>query len=128
MLFRSFPHCLRGVPLFLPTRRSQLREDFDLALAEAGIEPDVRAEVDDMALLRLLALSGKGLALVSAIVVERDLKASGIRQVLPTRSLFIRFHAITVRRRLADAWLGEVVSGFRQRLARLNEETKQGKA
>lgn len=124
----GFPHFLSRVPLFLPTRHSQLREDFDLRLAESGIEPDIRAEVDDMALLRLLALSGKGLALVSAIVMERDLKASGLRQMLPADGLSIRFHALTVRRRLADAWLEEVVSGFRQRLRRLNEELEPGRA
>lgn len=122
---QGFPHFLAGVPLFLPTRQIQLREEFDLLLAEAGVAADVRAEVDDMALLRLLALSGKGLALVSAIVVERDLKASGLRQVLPVRGLSIRFYAVTVRRRLADAWLEDVVSGFRERLRRFNKELEK---
>ena len=34
-----FPKWLAGVPLFLPTHQSHVRADFDLLLAEAGIEP-----------------------------------------------------------------------------------------
>jgi len=116
----GFPAFLRGVPLFLPSRGTPLREDFDLLLAEAGIVPDVRAEVDDMALLRLLALSGKGLALASAVVVKREIKAAELLQVVPTPGLYVRFYAVTVRRKLANPWLGEVVSGFRERLRQLD--------
>ena len=58
----KFPKFLKDVPLFLPSRQSNVRADFDLILANAGVEPFVHAEVDDMALLRLLALSGEGLA------------------------------------------------------------------
>ena len=53
-----------------------------LILANEGIEPFVHAEVDDMALLGLLALSGEGLALVSKIVVERELQSSKIKFML----------------------------------------------
>lgn len=117
----GFPSFLKDVPLFLPSRRTPLRDDFDLLLAEAGVVPVVRAEVDDMALLRLLALSGKGLALASAVVVKREIKAAELRQVLPLPGLSVRFHAITVRRRLANPWLGEVIAGFRQRLQNLDD-------
>jgi hypothetical protein len=71
-----------------------------------------------MALLRLLALSGKGLALTSAIVVERELHSDGLRQVIPLPGLSVRFHAVTVRRRLANPWIEEVVSGIQERIRR----------
>lgn len=112
------PECLRGVPLFLPARQEPLREQFELLMAGAGIVPEVRAEVDDMALLRLLALSGKGLALTSAIVVERELDAARLAQVLPLPGLSVRFHAVTVRRRLGNPWIEEVVAGIRSRIER----------
>ena len=112
----GFPACLKGVPLFLPARHAPLREQFELLLARAGVQPEVRGEVDDMALLRLLALSGKGLALTSAIVVERELHSDGLRQVIPLPGLSVRFHAVTVRRRLANPWIEEVVSGIQERI------------
>jgi len=115
---RGFPRCLKGVPLFLPARDAPLREQFELLLARDGVEPEVRGEVDDMALLRLLALSGKGLALTSAIVVERELDSDRLRQVIPLPGLSVRFHAVTVRRRLANPWIEEVVSGIRERIGR----------
>jgi LysR family transcriptional activator of nhaA len=115
----KFPHFLRDVPLFLPSRQSDVRANFDLILANAGVEPFVHAEVDDMALLRLLALSGEGLALVSKIVVERELQSSKIKFMLRVPGLAEKFFALTVRKRFQNAWLAEIVEAFRARLKEL---------
>lgn len=114
-----FPKFLKNVPLFLPSRQSDVRADFDLILASAGIEPFVHAEVDDMALLRLLALSGEGLALVSKIVVERELQSRNIKFMLRVPGLVEKFYALTVRKRFASEWLAEIVEAFRVRLKQL---------
>jgi LysR family transcriptional activator of nhaA len=113
---QKFPLFLRGQPLFLPTHQSHVRLDFDLLLAKAGIEPEVRAEVDDMALLRLLALSGEGLALVSKIVVERELESRQIKFMLRVPGLVERYYALAARKRFENVWLGEIVEAFRARL------------
>ena len=115
----TFPEALQNVPLFLPSRESDVRADFDLILANAGIEPFVHAEVDDMALLRLLALSGEGLALVSKIVVERELQSSKIKFMLRVPGLAEKYYALTVRKRFQNAWLAEIVEAFRARLKEL---------
>ena len=115
----EFPAFLHAVPLFLPSRQSDVRADFELLLAEARVEPFVHAEVDDMALLRLLALSGEGLALVSKIVVERELQSSKIKFMLPVPGLTERYYALTVRKRFENSWLGEIVQAFRARLKEL---------
>lgn len=114
-----FPQALQKAPLFLPSRQSDVRADFDLILANAGIEPFVHAEVDDMALLRLLALSGEGLALVSKIVVERELQSSKIKFMLRVPGLAEKYYALTVRKRFQNAWLAEIVEAFRARLKEL---------
>lgn len=116
----SFPRCLQNVPLFLPSRQSKVRTDFDLILAKAGMEPQIHAEVDDMALLRLLALSGQGLALVSKIVVERELESRQIRYLRKVPGLTEIFYALTVRRKFSDDWLAGVVDTFRRRLKSLS--------
>lgn len=112
----EFPGWLEGVPLFLPSRQTHVREDFDGLLAEAGVKPDVRAEVDDMALLRLLALSGKGLALVPAIVVKHELRSRRLKDVERVPGISERFYAVTLRRRFGSTWLEEVVREFRRGL------------
>jgi LysR family transcriptional activator of nhaA len=115
-----FPQFLKDVPLFLPSRQSDVRADFDLMLANAGIEPFVHAEVDDMALLRLLALSGEGLALVSKIVVERELQSRKIKFMLRVPGLAEKYYALTMRKRFTNAWLSEIVEDFRTRLKHLD--------
>ena len=115
----KFPKLLQDVPLFLPSRQSDVRAGFDLLLANADIEPFIHAEVDDMALLRLLALSGEGLALVSKIVVERELQSSKIKFMLRVPGLAEKYYALTVRKRFQNAWLGEIVEAFRARLKEL---------
>lgn len=111
-----FPHWLQGVPVFLPSRQSHVRSDFDMLLADAGVEPDIRAEVDEMSLLRLLALSGEGLALVPAIVVERELQTLEERSVFLVPGLVERFYAITIRRRFGNARIEAAVAQFKQTL------------
>lgn len=115
----KFPGFLQGQPLFLPSHQSHVRGDFDSMLVAAGVEPEVRAEVDDMALLRLLALSGRGLALVSKIVVERDLQSRQIKFMFRVPGLVEKYFALTVRKRFENAWLGEIVEAFRARLKEL---------
>ena len=121
----KFPKYLKNVPLFLPSRQSDVRADFDLILANAGIDPFVHAEVDDMALLRLLALSGEGLALVSKIVVERELQSRKIKFMQRVPGLTERFYALTMRKRFTNAWLAEIVEHFRRRLRELADGRRQ---
>jgi len=59
-----FPDDFAGVPVILPSLESNTRAGFDRMLAAAGVRARVIAEVDDMAMLRLLAREGEGLALV----------------------------------------------------------------
>jgi LysR family transcriptional activator of nhaA len=115
----KFPQSIQDIPLFLPSRQSAVRADFDLILADAGVDPFVHAEVDDMALLRLLALSGEGLALVSKVVVERELQSSKIKFMLRVPGLAEKYYALSVRKRFQNAWLAEIIVAFRARLKEL---------
>jgi len=66
---------LRDVPVVLPGCTSSLRASFDLLMDEAGIHPTIVAEVDDMAMLRLIARESDALTLVPPVVV-RELLAT----------------------------------------------------
>ena len=70
-----FPEDLAGCPIILPTPESNIRADFDLVCHHAGVRPIVVAEVDDMAMLRLLAREGCALALVPIVVVDDELRS-----------------------------------------------------
>jgi DNA-binding transcriptional LysR family regulator len=64
---------LRQQWLMVPSAKSEIRVRFDLLCEKLGIEPRIRAEVDDMATLRLLARDAGAVALIPAIVVKDEL-------------------------------------------------------
>lgn len=104
-----FPDDLEGARLLLPSFDSDLRLGFDRLLELAGVRPQIVAEVDDMAMLRLLARESDALALAPPIVV-RDELASGIlveRCRIP--DLTENFHAIVQRRRFPNPLLAELL-------------------
>ena len=113
---KKFPHWLKGIPLFLPSSRTSARIDFDALLIRKGITPMIHAEVDDMALLRLLALSGAGLALVPEIGVKFELEDSRLLRIEKVPGLVERFYAITAHRKTPPATLPGLLENGRRAL------------
>jgi LysR family transcriptional activator of nhaA len=104
-----FPDDVRGVPLALPSHQSELRAGFDRLLDAAGIRPVIYAEADDMAMLRLLAREGPGLALVPPVVVQGELREGVVVERCRVPDLEERFYAITPSRRFPNALVRELV-------------------
>lgn len=93
------PQDLQGYDLALPGFRHALRTQFDALCVTVGVEPRVRAEVDDMAMLRLIARDSGWLTLLPAVVVQDELRAGTLVTVGQTAELRERFYAITTPRR-----------------------------
>ncbi|WP_291015110.1 LysR family transcriptional regulator [Hydrogenophaga sp.] len=100
-----FPADLSGVPLLLPGRDSDIRAGFDLLCDQLGIRYTLRAEVDDMALLRLLARDSGGVALLPTVVVQDELKSGALVEYAVVPDLQESFYAITVQRHFEPPWL-----------------------
>jgi LysR family transcriptional activator of nhaA len=94
----SFPRDLGQFPLLLPGRSSDIRSQFDLLCEQFGIEVDPYAEVDDMAMLRLLARDSGGLAVVPEVVVQDELESGKLQKYCVLEKVVERFYAITARR------------------------------
>jgi LysR family transcriptional activator of nhaA len=105
-----FPNDVAGRTLLLPGPSSAIRPAFDQLLAEAGIAPRILAEVDDMAMLRLLAREAKALALVPPVVVQDELAAGRLVEHCRVPGLVERFHAITADRKFPNALLRTLLS------------------
>lgn len=93
-----FPDDLARVPLLVPGPHSEVRQQFDAVCAQLGVTPLVRAEVDDMATLRLLARDTRGVALLPAVVVRDELSAGILREYGVVPGVVERFYALTARR------------------------------
>ena len=63
-----FPDDLAGVPLLLPGRDNEMRTTFDFRCEQLGIRYRLRAEFDDMALLRSLEGDTASAALMPTVV------------------------------------------------------------
>lgn len=96
----DFPGDLERLPLLLPGPSSDIRSQFDLMCEELGIEIDPYAEVDDMAMLRLLARDSAGLAIVPEVVVQDELESGKLEKYRVLDGVVERFYAITARRHI----------------------------
>ncbi len=93
-----FPDDLAHVPLVLPSRDSDMRGAFDMLCEQHGIRVNVAAEVDDMAMLRLIARDSNAVALVPAVVVIDELRSGALEEYATVPHLHEEFYAISVRR------------------------------
>jgi LysR family transcriptional activator of nhaA len=94
-----FPEDLAHCQLNLPSRDSDIRSGFDLLCEQHDIRPSIAAEVDDMAMLRVLARASQAVTLVPAVVVQDELRAKKLQEYCPVPGLFEEFYAISVRRK-----------------------------
>lgn len=93
-----FPADLAGLPLILPSRDHDFRAAFDLICERAGLRLNVAAEVDDMAMLRLLARDSGAATLVPAVVVRDELHDRQLVEYCAVPNLYEEFWAVSVRR------------------------------
>lgn len=94
----AFPRDLSGYALLLPGTESEVRAGFDLLCEQHRVTYRTLAEVDDMAMLRLLARDSDALALVPTVVVQDELRSGVLVEYCVVPQLFEDFYAITVKR------------------------------
>ena len=93
------PEELGDLDIALPGPRHALRGQFDALCVAAGVTPRLRAEVDDMAMLRLVARDGGWLTVLPEVVVQDELRAGVLVKVGRSTMLQENFYAITTPRR-----------------------------
>jgi LysR family transcriptional activator of nhaA len=105
-----FPDVLRDTPVLLPGPSSAIRAAFDRQVEAAGIRPSIVAEVDDMAMLRLLARESPGLALVPPVVVRDELKSGLLVERCRISTICESFYAISPQRRFPNPIVRELLA------------------
>lgn len=99
---RPIRDLLLDQPFILPTTDSSVRTAFDAMASRLSVRPQVAAEVDDMAMMRLLAREDIGLALVAPIVVKDELTSGRLKEAEEHPRIKETFFAITLRRRFPN--------------------------
>ncbi len=104
----KFPGDLKTTPVLLPSLESNIRAAFDLLMDQAGIHPIIAAEVDDMAMLRLLARDSTALALVPRVVVRDELRDGLLVERYRLPLIKKSFYAITPDRHFPNLLLRQL--------------------
>lgn len=97
-------------PLILPPPETTMRAAFDALTSRLGIQPMIAAEVEDMAMLRLLAREDAGLAVIPPIVVQDELAAGLLVEAAQLDDVVETFQAVTSARRFPNPLLAEVLA------------------
>lgn len=109
----SLEDTLAQHPVVLPTIENGIRIGFDSLCDELGVQPSIRAEIDDMALLRLMVRANVGLGVVPPIVVRDELDSGKLVRIRDLEGLSETFYAITLSRRLANPLLPSIIDNLR---------------
>lgn len=108
---RGLRQLLATEPLIVPTRETGLRAAFDALTARLEVSPVLAAEVDDMAMIRLLARADAGLAVIPPIVVRDELRTGALVEVARLDGMTEPFLAVTQQRRFPNPLLAAVLQG-----------------
>jgi len=96
-------------PIILPSLDTGVRTGFDALADRLEVRPRIAAEVDDMAMMRLMAREGIGLAVVPPIVVKDELANGRLIEANQLPGISETFHAVTLARRFPNPLVRELL-------------------
>lgn len=91
------PQDLDAVEMAMPSTRHSVRAQFDALCFSAGVQPRLRAEIDDMTMLRLVARDSGWITILPEVVVQDELHSGELVRVGQSSELTEHFYAITVQ-------------------------------
>lgn len=109
-LKRKFPGSLNGAPALLPAENTVLRRSLENWFREQNIRPDVVAEFDDLALMKVLAAEGRGFIAVPSVALKEAVTRYKFRGIGQASGCNVQFYAITAERRIAHPAVNLITS------------------
>ena len=107
---RNLAQRLATLPIILPSTNSSIRIGFDALVAQLGIRPGIVAEVDDMAMMRLLAREDVGLAVLPLIAIKDELQQGILIEADRLPGISETFYAVTLDRRFPNPMLQQLIA------------------
>jgi LysR family transcriptional regulator, transcriptional activator of nhaA len=104
------PAGLVDIPLILPGNSSDIRSGFDALCERWDLTPRIRAEVDDMAMLRLLVRDSDALAILPKVVVRDEIKAGLLEEYAVLPDVHENFYAISIKRQFESPLVKELLT------------------
>lgn len=98
--------------IFLPSSNFESRSDFDHYVETNKINLKIGGEVDDIALLRILALTGKGIVAIPKLGILNDLENGDLTALHEFKNIRQRFYAITRQKKFPNPTIQELIQSI----------------
>ena len=112
----GFPASLSGAPCYLPTPSTALRRSLDRWFSENHIQPQVQAEFEDSALLKVFGAEGGAVFAAPTVIEAKVVQQYGVACIGRTDQVRERFFAITIERRVRSEAIAALVDSARRTL------------
>lgn len=106
----DFPQGYAGKRWVLPAAQTELRAAFDGFCSRWQYEPNVLAEADDMAMLRLLARDSGALTVLPTVVVKDEIAQGTLQAFMTLPNVYENFYAVTVKRQFVPPVLTRLLA------------------
>jgi LysR family transcriptional activator of nhaA len=113
----DFPRSLEGAPLLFPTPATALRRSLDLWFENRRICPEMRAEIEDSALMKTFAAAGVGLFVAPVAVTSEIERRYDVVRIGELEGVTESFYAITVRRKVDHPAITAILESAQDLLA-----------
>ena len=99
----------RGRRWIVPYGENPLRAAFNSFAAQYDLEPEIVAESDDMAMLRLLTRDIGALAVMPEVVVQDEINSGELNNYMSLPNVYENFYAVTTSRRVVHPKVGLLI-------------------
>ncbi|MEM9786959.1 MAG: LysR family transcriptional regulator [Pseudomonadota bacterium] len=106
---KTLKEMLENEPLIVPTDNA-IRVAFDSLIARLGVAPRILADVDDMAMVRLLARANAGLAVAPTVVLADEIASGRLGTAPFDLGISEAFYAVTIQRSFPHPVLSDVLA------------------
>lgn len=96
----TFPECLNGAPLLLPSEGTTLRRNLETWLITQDLKPVIAGEFDDSALMKSFGQAGCGFFAAPSIISEEVQRQYQVVELGEAEELRERIYAISLERRI----------------------------
>lgn len=96
----------------LPSRHTEIRSAFDALCATHQFTPKVKAEVDDMAMMRLIVRDSGAIAVLPPVVVKDEINQGLLAEYQRLPNTFEHFYAIRLPRKFSAAVIAELLKAM----------------
>ena len=114
LLKKGFPRSLHGAPALLPTENTGLRRSLEKWFRDIRVRPNVVAEFEDPALMKVMAADGQGFIALPTLVANEAVARYRFQIIGSTMKCQDQFYAITAERRLTHPAVVKITENARR--------------